>query len=115
MEDMLHAFSQGAIAGIAVDGSSGPVGVVKPGVVLLSRHGQVPIVPMGFQVDRKWVLNTWDSFIIPKPFARCVVNIAAPMMEIAADGSDEITVDHVAQALNDTRDTAGQWDQCSRL
>jgi len=116
MEDMLDAFEQGAIAGITVDGSSGPAGVVKPGVVTLARLGRVPILPMGFQVDRKWVLNTWDSFIVPKPFAKCVVNIPRPMEEGAVEeGGPGITVEQVAESLRAMGRGGRPWAECRKV
>jgi lysophospholipid acyltransferase (LPLAT)-like uncharacterized protein len=29
-----------------------------------------PIIPISWGADRCWVFNSWDRFIIPKPFAR---------------------------------------------
>ena len=112
MDDMLDAFEQGAVAGITVDGPSGPAGVVKPGVLMCARYGKVPIVPMGFQVSRKWSLKTWDSFIIPKPFARCIVSIGPPIREYGEAESLEVTAEHVATALNEQNDSKVSWDDC---
>lgn len=112
MEDMLEAFDQGAIAGITVDGPSGPAGVVKPGVLMCARRGNVPIVPMGFKVSRKWQLDTWDSFIVPKPFSRCIVSIGPPIRDYPDAESPEVTAEHVADALNEQNATQVAWEDC---
>ncbi len=112
LDDMLDAFEQGAVAGITVDGPSGPAGVVKPGVLMCARYGKVPIVPVGFRVYRKWQLNTWDSFIIPKPFSRCIVSIGPPIFEHEDAATPEVTAEQVAAALNEQNATSARWEDC---
>jgi len=58
-----------------VDGPKGPRYVAKPGPTLLARNTQAPILCFHIAVDRAWILNSWDQFIIPKPFARAVVRL----------------------------------------
>lgn len=58
-----------------IDGPRGPRYVAKPGPVLLARNTQVPIMPFHIAVERAWTLNTWDGFVVPKPFSRAVVRI----------------------------------------
>ena len=38
----------------------------------------MPILPIGCAVDRAWYLNRWDSFMVPKPFARIVIAVGPP-------------------------------------
>ena len=44
----------------------------------MARIADAPIVPIACAADRAWHMNTWDGFIIPKPFARVVVAIGEP-------------------------------------
>jgi lysophospholipid acyltransferase (LPLAT)-like uncharacterized protein len=53
-----------------IDGPKGPIYVAKPGPVLLARNTQCPILPFYIAVEDGWVLNSWDRFVIPKPFTR---------------------------------------------
>lgn len=39
-------------------------------MILLAQLTQLPIVPITYSASRFWTLNTWDHFMIPKPFAR---------------------------------------------
>ena len=57
----------------AVDGPQGPVGKIKAGSLKIARETGAPIIPVYVTADRYWKLNSWDKFIIPKPFAK--VNI----------------------------------------
>ena len=41
--------------------------------ILLARETGVAIVPFYVALDRAWVLNTWDGFMIPKPMARASI------------------------------------------
>ena len=61
-----------------VDGPSGPKLEVKAGAILMARIAKAPILPIACAADRAWHMNTWDGFIIPKPFARVVVAIGEP-------------------------------------
>lgn len=65
----------GHSAAFTIDGPRGPVYVAKPGPVLLARNTQVPILCFHIAVDKCWTLNSWDRFMIPKPFARAVVRV----------------------------------------
>lgn len=54
---------------VTPDGPQGPKYTVNKGILYLSYRCQKPIIPVSWDSDRKWILNTWDDFIIPKPFA----------------------------------------------
>jgi lysophospholipid acyltransferase (LPLAT)-like uncharacterized protein len=58
-----------------IDGPKGPLYVAKPGPVLLARNTQVPIMPFYIGAEKAWVLKSWDSFVIPKPFSRVHVRV----------------------------------------
>ncbi len=61
------------------DGPLGPAFEFKAGTVLMARVGNAPLVPIACAADRAWYLNTWDRFMIPKPFARVVIAIGEPI------------------------------------
>lgn len=62
-----------------IDGPRGPKYVAKPGPVLLARNTQTPIVAFYISLEDPWVLNSWDQFMIPKPFSRAVLCVSAPI------------------------------------
>ncbi len=61
------------------DGPIGPRHEFKAGTVLMARIGSAPLVPIVYAADRAWHMNTWDGFIVPKPFARIAIAIGEPV------------------------------------
>ena len=64
---------------VAVDGSRGPAGVAKPGIVAAARLTGLPIVPLSVSPDRFWELRTWDRLRLPKPFSTIVARRGEPI------------------------------------
>jgi len=56
---------------ITPDGPRGPNKKVSEGIIKISRTSQVPIIPIGFASSKHRKLNSWDSFLVTKPFSRC--------------------------------------------
>lgn len=69
----------GQPVGIFADGPRGPARTAKPGPVLLAARNGVPLLPVMWGADRCWVLDTWDRYLIPKPFARVAVRFGDPI------------------------------------
>lgn len=68
--EMAH---RGCRIGHIVDGPRGPRGVVKPGLLIISKVSGMPIIPTITSAEKKWVFNSWDRFIVPKPFSRVII------------------------------------------
>jgi lysophospholipid acyltransferase (LPLAT)-like uncharacterized protein len=69
----------GHAVGIFADGPRGPARAAKPGPVLLAAKAGVPLLPVMWGADRCWVLNSWDRYLIPKPFARIAIYFGEPI------------------------------------
>ena len=54
--------------GISPDGPKGPRHKVSNGIIHIARLSEKEIIPVGIGFKKKWILNTWDKFIIPKIF-----------------------------------------------
>ncbi len=67
---MAERLKQRRVAAHIVDGPRGPSGSVKAGVIRLAQLGGAVIAPFSARADRAWYFNSWDRFMIPKPFAR---------------------------------------------
>lgn len=70
LAEMAERLNQGKVAAHIVDGPRGPAGKVKAGVIRLAQLGGAVISPFYARADRAWFFNSWDRFMIPKPFAR---------------------------------------------
>jgi lysophospholipid acyltransferase (LPLAT)-like uncharacterized protein len=73
---------RGAI--FTADGPRGPVFQSKMGPVKLAQMTGAPIRSFHVQPRRAWILRSWDSFMIPKPFTRIVVSWAKDVI-VSAD------------------------------
>jgi len=63
---------KGYKVGHIVDGPRGPLGIVKPGLLIIAQFSGMPILPTITSAEKKWVFNSWDRFMIPKPFSRVI-------------------------------------------
>lgn len=77
---MVRALKAGLTVAVTPDGPRGPARKFAPGALVAAQRAGVPIVPIQATVNRAWTLRTWDSFIIPKPFAHIVVNLGEPAL-----------------------------------
>ncbi|MCX5833282.1 MAG: lysophospholipid acyltransferase family protein [Deltaproteobacteria bacterium] len=88
LKEMIGHLKRSGLAAHVVDGPRGPAGVIKEGVVSLARATGAVVVPVYVTSDRAWYFNSWDRFILPKPFAR--VNLRfGQMLDLSSGESDE--------------------------
>lgn len=76
---MHTVIEENGVAAFTIDGPRGPVYVAKPGPVLLARNTGAPVRCFYIAVKDGWVLNSWDRFVIPKPFTRAHVRWSRPI------------------------------------
>ena len=79
---MIKSLKNGISIGISPDGPKGPRHKVSDGILSISRLSNSSILPVGIGFKKKWVLNTWDKFIIPKPFNEITVVWGDPISAI---------------------------------
>lgn len=77
--EMIHAVRDGSDIGFTPDGPKGPAREVQPGCVGAARALGIPIVPVAIGASRAWRLNSWDRFLIPKPFSRLLLVYGDPL------------------------------------
>ena len=70
---------QGFRFGHIVDGPQGPFGVVKPGLLTIAQFAGAPVLPVIVSAQRRWTFNSWDRFMVPKPFSRVFIRFAPPI------------------------------------
>jgi lysophospholipid acyltransferase (LPLAT)-like uncharacterized protein len=74
----IREMREGFAVAFTPDGPRGPRRVMKPGFVAAAQKGDGIIIPLWAEADRAWRLNSWDRFLIPKPFARVRVFYGQP-------------------------------------
>ncbi len=78
---MKKQIENGVSIGFGTDGPIGPIHMVKPGVVYLSKKCNVPIIPVGSAFSHHWTFNkAWDKFEIPKPFSKASLVLGEPFL-----------------------------------
>ncbi len=55
---------------ITPDGPRGPRHSMSDGAIGIAIKSKLPIFVMNFQAQSFWQINSWDKFVIPKPFTR---------------------------------------------
>jgi lysophospholipid acyltransferase (LPLAT)-like uncharacterized protein len=79
LRDYYQALAHDGISpAITPDGPRGPPWKFKPGAILLAQMSQRPMIPMAYAASRCWKIQ-WDRFVIPKPLARVVIVVGAPV------------------------------------
>ena len=63
---------------ITPDGPLGPAYEPGPGIVFLAQKSGAAILPMNMEYSSCWRVNSWDRFIVPRPFAKVRVIIGQP-------------------------------------
>lgn len=58
--------------------------------MLMARKSGAWIVPVGVSADRRWLAKTWDRYLIPKPFAKCVMVYGEPRQVALKATEDEL-------------------------
>jgi lysophospholipid acyltransferase (LPLAT)-like uncharacterized protein len=71
-----HVIETGRTAIFTADGPRGPIYETKMGPIKLAQATGAPIGVFHLQPEHAWTLNSWDRFLIPRPFTRIVVSWA---------------------------------------
>jgi lysophospholipid acyltransferase (LPLAT)-like uncharacterized protein len=88
LKEMIESLMKTGLAGHVLDGPQGPAGIVKAGVVSLASSAGAVVVPFYTSADRVWYLNSWDRFLLPKPFARVTLRFGE-MLDIHTVANEE--------------------------
>ena len=73
MREMIDRVKTHGLGAHILDGPTGPPGVVKKGAVKIAMASGAAIVPVYTVPTNHWHVNSWDRFIIPKPFSRVTI------------------------------------------
>jgi lysophospholipid acyltransferase (LPLAT)-like uncharacterized protein len=84
---MQSELEKGETVAFTIDGPRGPKFVAKPGPVMLSKISGKPMAAFYVALSSAWVLNTWDEFMIPKPFSKALVRLGRKI-QVPADADE---------------------------
>ena len=96
---------------ITPDGPRGPRRKMAVGAIYLASRLGMPIVPLGFGVDRPWRAKSWDKHAVPRPFSQAR-GVVGPAVNIPADLDRDQLEQHrqgVEKLLTDLTIEAEDW------
>jgi len=73
LKKMIANLRETKLSAHIVDGPRGPLGKVKPGIIRLAHVADAVIVPFYVSAENGWQFNSWDKFLLPKPFSRVLL------------------------------------------
>lgn len=80
-----------ASAVMAVDGPKGPIYKVKEGIIMLSKHTGLPILPVTVEAKDPFIFTkSWNKAILPKPFSKIIIKFSEPLFVDKNASKDEI-------------------------
>jgi lysophospholipid acyltransferase (LPLAT)-like uncharacterized protein len=66
---------EGGALALTPDGPRGPTHKVQQGTIFIAQRAGCPIVPVGVSARPRKLFGSWDSYMLPMPFARASVVI----------------------------------------
>jgi lysophospholipid acyltransferase (LPLAT)-like uncharacterized protein len=109
---MARRIAEGRDCAFTIDGPRGPRYIAKPGPVMLARKTRCPVMVFHVGVEHgKTLLNTWDHFLLPRPFTRAVIIFAPPIYVPEEADSAALEAKHaeMQNELERVRDIAEGW------
>ena len=75
---LFRKLKRGKSTALTIDGPTGPIYEVKPGIIFLQQRAGSLIVPIG--VDARWKknFNSWDNYLFPLPFTKAALIFGQP-------------------------------------
>ena len=70
LKKMIANLKEKKLAVHIIDGPIGPSGIVKAGAIRLAHAANAVIVPLSVSAEKAWYFNSWDKFLLPKPFSK---------------------------------------------
>ena len=90
--EMIFCSGEDNWIGVTNDGPKGPIQIAKPGSIKTAIKSKANIVSITGSSSKAWRFNTWDEFMLPKPFSTIIINISKPL---------QITDDYNLNDIND--------------
>lgn len=103
--EFLEALKEAPGGALTPDGPRGPARVCKRGILVLAEQGNGLVLPSSSSSTRPRFLNSWDRFLLPLPFSRCVV-VFAPALERGHEETEDVFLVRAAAAIDAVTDEA---------
>ncbi len=89
MDEMIRHLNHYGFGLHILDGPQGPMGKVKPGVIKMTMESRTVLVPVYTSSDNAWYFNSWDRFMLPRPFSKVTLHFGNPVRFERPETHDE--------------------------
>lgn len=86
--ESIRELRKGATMAITPDGPRGPSKIVQGGVMAMARKSGAYLVPCGVSARPRVLAKSWDRYMVPLPFSRCLMNFGDPL-KVPPNATDE--------------------------
>jgi lysophospholipid acyltransferase (LPLAT)-like uncharacterized protein len=104
LEKLVDLVKAGHPCGLSPDGPIGPQYVSKMGIIMLAARTGSPLIPCTWEAYPSYELNSWDRFIIPKPFSRIALLYDREIICVP-DGLSKDSYEQIRQKLDSRMNT----------
>ncbi len=80
--------NEGGVLAFTPDGPRGPTHKVQEGTIFFAQRSGRPIIPLGLSANPRKLLKSWDSYMIPRPFAKAAFVVGDPIF-VSPTATDE--------------------------
>ena len=88
LREMVRAVREHRVAIHIVDGPTGPPRIVKPGSISLAQLTESFLCSVFVVCEKYWIFNSWDRFMIPKPFSKVLIHFDDEMEKVPGELGD---------------------------
>lgn len=105
--ELTRKLQEGGLMAHTPDGPKGPPRKVQPGTVYLAKRSGCPVLPVGVACKPCKRIGSWDSHMLPAPFAKAVL-FFGDALHIDPDEDDTAAAERIETAINDAERRA--WE-----
>ena len=100
VQKMADVFKNGGIVAVTNDGPKGPPRIAKAGSTGLAIIYNVNMVTLTGSATKFWHINSWDRFMLPKPFGKIQITVSTPLNIAEKTSSAEAEVKLLSEFMN---------------
>ena len=90
LRQLVRAARAGRDLAITPDGPRGPRGEFKPGALMAAQMTGLPVIPLAVGSSSGWRLQSWDGFLVPRPFSTVRIGYLPPRFVPRGASRDEL-------------------------
>lgn len=95
LRQLVETLAAGTNVLITPDGPRGPVYQATQGIIFVAQKTSAPVVPIHMEYSSCWRLNSWDRFVVPRPFAKLRAILGPPLQFQPAAGPDQLEAERL--------------------